>query len=200
MQNYKKYCKFANIMNRQNIIIRQATIDDAKLIAYAVGTAIGEELMQEHFGANWIDIIAEISCLDVSQYSYRNTLVAEINDTPAGVIVAYDGARLDELRTQTLRVIHQYNPDFTFSEDETEVGEYYIDTLCVLPQYRKRGIATCLITSLCEKVFAEGKNCVGLIVDFDNLDAERLYTSLDFKRIKTRIFLGHQMWHLQKTR
>ena len=183
-------------MNIQNITIRQATINDAELIAYCVGSAIGEEAVQEHLGANWLDIIAEIARLEISQYSYRNALIAEINNTPAGAVVAYDGARLDELRTQTLRIIHRYNPDFAFTEDETEAGEYYLDSLCVLPQYRKMSVATRLINALCEKVFSEGHNRVGLIVDFDNPNAERLYTSLGFKRIKTRNFLGHQMWHL----
>ena len=183
-------------MNIQNITIRQATINDAELIAYCVGSAIGEEAVQEHLGANWLDIIAEIARLEISQYSYRNALIAEINNTPAGAVVAYDGARLDELCTQTLRIIHRYNPDFAFTEDETEAGEYYLDSLCVLPQYRKMGVATRLIDALCEKVFSEGHNRVGLIVDFDNPNAERLYTSLGFKRIKTRNFLGHQMWHL----
>ncbi len=183
-------------MNIQNITIRQATINDAELIAYCVGSAIGEEAVQEHLGANWLDIIAEIARLEISQYSYRNALIAEINNTPAGAVIAYDGARLDELRTQTLRIIHRYNPDFAFTEDETEAGEYYLDSLCVLPQYRKMSVATRLINALCEKVFSEGHNRVGLIVDFDNPNAERLYTSLGFKRIKTRNFLGHQMWHL----
>ena len=183
-------------MNIQNITIRQASINDAELIAYCVGSAIGEEAVQEHLGANWLDIIAEIARLEISQYSYRNTLIAEINNTPAGAVVAYDGARLNELRTQTLRVIHRDNPNFAFTEDETEAGEYYLDSLCVLPQYRKQGVATRLIDALCEKVFSEGHNRVGLIVDFDNPNAERLYTSLGFQRIKTRNFLGHQMWHL----
>ncbi len=180
------------------ITTRQATINDAELIAYAVGTAIGEESVKKHLGTNWLNILTEISQLDISQYSYRNALIAEIDGTPAGAVVAYDGARLNELRTQTLRVIHQYNPNFTFSEDETESGEYYLDSLCVLPQYRKQGVATCLITALCYKIFNEGHTRVGLIVDFDNPNAERLYSSLGFKRIKTRIFLGHPMWHLVK--
>ncbi len=181
-----------------SITIRQATINDAELIAYTVGTAIGEESVKEHLGTNWLNILTEISQLDISQYSYHNTIIAEIDGTPAGAVVAYDGARLNELRTQTLSVIHQYNPNFTFSEDETEAGEYYLDSLCVLPQYRKQGVATYLIKALCNKVFAEGHIRVGLIVDFDNPNAEQLYTSLGFKRIKTRIFLGHQMWHLVK--
>lgn len=179
-----------------NITIREATINDAKLIAYAVGTAIGEESVQEHFGANWLDIITEIAQLEISQYSYRNALIAEIDNIPAGVVVAYDGARLDEFRTQTLSVIHRYNPNFEFTEDETEVGEYYLDSLCVLPQHRKMGIATRLIKTLYDKIFAEGHTRLGLIVDFNNPNAEQLYTQIGFKRVGQRIFLGHKMWHL----
>ena len=93
----------------------------------------------------------------------------------------------------------QYVNKINITEDETEAGEYYLDSIGVLPEFRKMGIATKLIKAMRDKIFAEGHTKFGLIVDFDNPDAERLYTSLGFKRIKTRNFLGHQMWHLQKT-
>lgn len=183
-------------MNRPNINIRKATINDIRLIAYAVGNAIGEAVMPVFCGTDWMNTIAEVASLETSQYSYRNALIAEVEGSPAGVIVAYDGARLEELRSETMRIIRKYKPDFTVSEDETEAGEYYIDTLCVLPQYRKMGIATKLIAAIHEKALAEGHAQLGLIVDFDNPTAERLYTKLGFHRVGTRIFAGHKMWHL----
>ncbi len=183
-------------MNRPNINIRKATINDIRLIAYAVGNAIGEAVMPMFCGTDWMNTIAEVASLETSQYSYRNALIAEVEGSPAGVIVAYDGARLEELRSETMRIIRKYKPDFTISEDETEPGEYYIDTLCVLPQYRKMGIATKLIAAIHEKALAEGHKQLGLIVDFDNPTAERLYTKLGFHRVGTRIFAGHKMWHL----
>ena len=183
-------------MNRPNIKIRKATINDIRLIAYAVGNAIGEAVMPMFCGTDWMNTIAEVASLETSQYSYRNALIAEVEGSPAGVIVAYDGARLEELRSETMRIIRKYKPDFTISEDETEHGEYYIDSLCVLPQYRKMGIATKLIAAIHEKALAEGHAQLGLIVDFDNPTAERLYTKLGFHRVGTRIFAGHKMWHL----
>jgi methylated-DNA-[protein]-cysteine S-methyltransferase len=54
------------------------------------------------------------------------------------------------------------------------------------------------VSAFCDKAFAEGHKRVGLIVDFENPDAERLYTSLGFRRIGTRPFFTHQMWHLQR--
>ena len=49
-------------------------------------------------------------------------------------------------------------------------------------------------------VWGEGHACVGLIVDNDNPQAENLYSALGFERVGTRLFFGHQMWHLQRTR
>jgi DNA-3-methyladenine glycosylase I len=196
LQNYEKICNFANIMNRPNITIRKATINDVRLIAYAVGNAIGEEVMPSFCGNDWMNTITEVASLETSQYSYRNALIAEVDGSPAGVIVAYDGARLEELRAETIRIVSKYKPDFAVSEDETEAGEYYIDTLCVMPEYRKMGIATKLITTIREQVFAEGHRKLGLIVDIDNPTAERLYISLGFRRVGMRIFAGHKMWHL----
>ena len=183
-------------MNTPNVNIRKATINDIRLIAYAVGNAIGEAVMPVFCGTDWMNTIAEVASLETSQYSYRNALIAEVEGSPAGVIVTYDGARLEELRSETMRIVRKYKPDFTNSENETEPGEYYIDTLCVLPQYRKMGIATKLIAAIHEKALAEGHAQLGLIVDFDNPTAERLYTNLGFHRVGTRIFAGHKMWHL----
>jgi hypothetical protein len=58
------------------------------------------------------------------------------------------------------------------------------------------GIATRLIKTLYDKIFAEGHTRLGLIVDFNNPSAEQLYTQIGFKRVGQRIFLGHKMWHL----
>ena len=58
------------------------------------------------------------------------------------------------------------------------------------------GIATRLIKALYDKIFAKGHTRLGLIVDFDNPTAERLYTQIGFKRVGQRTFLGHKMWHL----
>jgi predicted GNAT family acetyltransferase len=62
------------------------------------------------------------------------------------------------------------------------------------------GVGRALVEAFCNSAYAEGHNRVGLIVDYQNPNAERLYTSLGFKRIGTMLFFGHQMWHLQRER
>ena len=76
--------------------------------------------------------------------------------------------------------------------------EYYLDSLAVLPEYRGKGIGACLLHAFCERAFSEGAERVGLIVDIDNPNAEKLYVAQGFEYVGERIFLGHQMRHLQK--
>ena len=183
-------------MNNTNIIIRKATKEDAYLIAKVVGMAIGEESMPHYCGNSWMDVITHIARQDNTQYSYRNALIAEVDGSPAGAIIGYNGALLHTLRQPTFDIILQYVDKINITEDETEAGEYYLDSIGVLPEFRKMGIATKLIKAMRDKIFAEGHTKFGLIVDFDNPTAERLYTQIGFKRVGQRTFLGHKMWHL----
>ena len=180
------------------IDIRPACVADAPIIAQAIAMAMGEECAALLCGPEYMKVLEQVAMAEGTQYSFKNALIAEVDDVAVGAVVGYDGALLNLLRAQTLGIIHRYNPAFVFSEDETEVGEYYLDSLYVKDQYRKLGIATCLITAFCDRAFSKGHTRVGLIVDFDNPTAERLYSSLGFERVKKRTFLGHQMWHLQK--
>ena len=182
-------------MSKPNILIRKATQNDALMIAEAVGMAIGDGSVQGYCGENWLNVLAEVARLESSQYSYNNAFIAEVDGTLAGAIVGYDGAQLPTLREQTLAIINKYNKiDVTI--DETEPGEYYLDSLYVRPEYRKIGVASKLIATFCQNAFNNGHQQVGLIVDFDNPSAEQLYTQIGFRRVGQRTFFGHQMWHL----
>ncbi len=116
----------------------------------------------------------------------------------AGAIVGYDGARLSELREGTFAVLRECTGRVPVVADETEVGEYYLDSVGVLPEFRGCGVGQALVAAFCDRAFAEGHERVGLIVDCENPNAERLYTSLGFARVGRKRFLGHDMWHLQR--
>ena len=180
-----------------NIQVRKATIEDAATIARVVAMAIGDASATDYCGPDYLNVLEEVVKLEDSQYSYRNALVAEADGVPAGAVVGYDGGRLHPRRQQTLSVIHRYNPTLVMAEDETEAGEFYLDSLAVWPEFRGRGIGQALLEALREEAFRAGFPCVGLLLDFENPKAERLYTSLGFERVNTKTFLGHRMWHLQ---
>ena len=176
--------------------IRKATKSDAPLIAKVVAMAIGEEGSKHYCGDNHQSVLEEIARLENSQYSYKNTIVAEVDGMPAGAAVAYDGAKLHYLRKATLEVILKHTEKEMQIADETDASEFYLDSLAVLPEYRSRGIGAQLILAVKEIALNEyGKN-LGLLVDFENPDAERLYKSVGFERMNVKDFLGHKMWHL----
>ncbi len=174
------------------ITIRAAAIDDAELIATVVCMAVGYG--REH---PIYPVFRELAEREVAQYSYRNALIAEVDGVAAGALVGYDGARLAELREPIFPLLEKYLGETLQIEDECEAGEFYLDSLGVLPQFQGLGVGARLLTAMRDRAFAEGHQRVGLIVDVNNPRAERLYTSLGWRRVGEKRFLGHRMWHLQ---
>ena len=183
----------------RKIIVRAAVREDAAIIAEAVAMAIGDETaLRNYCGEEYIAVLTEIARREATQYSWQYALIAEVDGMVAGAIVGYDGAELYPLREGTFATLRDCIGRTPTIVDETSEGEYYLDSVGVLPQFRGLGVGRALVSAFCDKVFAMGHNRVGLIVDYENPDAEKLYTSLGFRRVGTRPFFNHQMWHLQR--
>ena len=186
-------------MDTAKIIVRAAMPKDAAVIAQAVALAIGDEVtLRSYCGDDYIAVLTEIARRDATQYSWRNALIAEVDGVAAGAIVGYDGAQLRALRNATFTVLLECIGRVPNILDETVRGEYYLDSIGVFPQFRGLGVGRALVETFCDEAFVAGHERVGLIVDYDNSQAERLYTSLGFERVGTRLFFKHQMWHLQR--
>ncbi|MBR5813531.1 MAG: GNAT family N-acetyltransferase [Bacteroidaceae bacterium] len=181
-------------MIEKEIIIREAVAADAPFVALVV-------LMALHYDESHplYEIFKELAARTDAQYSYCNALIAQVDGEVAGAIVGYDGARLYELREPLLALVRERQGREIEIEDETSAGEYYLDSLAVLPKFRGRGVGSMLLSSAAERAFAAGHKRVGLIVDYDNPRAEALYSSLGFECVNSTTFLGHNMWHMQKT-
>ncbi len=188
-------------MESRNVTIRPATVADAALIAKAVAMGIGDvETLENYCGADYESVLTDIAATTGTQYSWQNALVAEVDGQGAGAIVGYDGAKLYDLRKGTLQVVMDRVGKIPAIADETQPGEYYIDTLAVLPEFRGMGIGKALIDAFCSNVFRQGYTCVGLIVDDQNLSAQALYVSLGFEQVGLTPFFDHLMFHLQLNR
>uniref|UniRef100_UPI004055B12A GNAT family N-acetyltransferase n=1 Tax=Alistipes sp. TaxID=1872444 RepID=UPI004055B12A len=186
-------------MRGSKVILHQARPEEAEVIARAVAMAIGDEAtLRAYCGDDYLAVLSEIARREGTQYSWQHALVAEVDGAPAGAIVGYDGVRLAELREGTFAVIREQIGHTPTLCDETEAGEFYLDSVGVLPEFRGCGVGRALVVALCNRAFAEGCERVGLIVDCTNPEAERLYTSIGFRRVGTKVFLGHPMWHLQR--
>ena len=131
-----------------------------------------------------------------SQYSYRNTLVGMDGDRLVGIAVSYDGGRLHELRQAFVEAAKTcIGKDHSGMDDETQAGELYLDSLAVLPDYRRQGIARRLLKATKEKADRMGLPCVGLLVDKGNPAGEALYVSEGFRYVNDNSWGGHPMKH-----
>ena len=96
----------------------------------------------------------------------------------------------------TIIISHKFTRKLHNIEDETDASEVYLDSIAVLPEYRGLGIGKQLLLALKEMSHEKYGKDLGLLVDFENPDAERLYKSVGFERMNVKDFLGHKMWHL----
>ena len=189
-----------------DIRIRDARREDAEAIGRGVVMALHDEIALDFAGsADRLPLVYKVfttlAAADNSQYSYRNTLVAETADGAiAGILTAYDGSALHRLRDA---FIHEANStlgtEFVEEEmdDETSDDEIYLDSLAVFPEYRGQNLAKRLINAMAERHSASGKP-LGLLCEpgYDHL--LKLYGSLGFRETGMRKFAGKEMHHLQR--
>lgn len=175
-----------------DIVIRPAVVDDAPLLALVVCMALDQDETYPFY-----PVFCELTARNDAQYSYCNAYVAECDGVPVGAVIGYDGAHLHELRKPLYEAMMRHMGHTIEVEEETSAGEFYIDSMAVLPQYRGKGIGRRLLTHMRDTAFARGHRRVGLLVDCTNHAAEALYNSMGFSRINPTTFLGIPMWHLQ---
>lgn len=193
---------FADILQANSVIIRKAVKSQAADIARLIMMAMTDDCClyfcgNSHGLDDFYRMITMLVEREDSQYSYRNTLVAMDRDKVVGISVSYDGGRLHELRHAFIEAAKGYlGKDHTGMDDETQAGELYLDSLAVLPEYRRKGIARRLILATKERADAMRLPCVGLLVDKDNPTGEALYYSLGFRYQNDSRWGGHPMKHL----
>lgn len=176
--------------------IRQATKDDVKFVARGIMMALHLEDTDEVYA----DIGNHICSREDVLYSYRHTLIAWEDGIPVGMCLCYDGNGYHDIRIRT----HQLFPhtdssesmDFDHFEDETHEGEYYIDSLAVIPEYRRRGIARALMLAQIKKGSDLGIPVATILVDPENPDAQKLYFDLGFKYQEDVYAFGQIFWKL----
>ncbi len=186
------------------VTVRHARREDAPTVARLFMMAwpmdsflaMSPELTEESFA----EMVREYVAADGTLYSYANTFVAEADGVVAGAICGYDGARCRELKRPILEDFARRFPDANNSfgdYDETEAGEFYLDSIGVDPSMRSLGIGSKLFEAMLGYAAENGFSRAGLLVDVDNPKAEALYFRLGFRQCGFKDFFGHQMKHLQ---
>lgn len=189
----------------RTIIIREARKEDAARIAQLFLLAWPVEEMAQASGISpemLLESVTGFAEREDTTYSYTKTFVAEAvglgSGVGAGLVVGamcgYDGADYQALKQPIVDILGK---DSAFAQlRETEAGEYYLDSVGVLPEHRGKGIASRLFEAHFKRAAAQGHKVAGLIVDMDKPKAEALYVRLGFKHVGNKDFFGHEMKHM----
>jgi ribosomal protein S18 acetylase RimI-like enzyme len=180
-------------------LIRKATSSDSKAIAACLLIAM-EDIVYKFIGeedpVKARTFMLYLVSKEDNQYSWQNCWVAQDDLKVVAAISLYDGARLRELRQPVIEYLKNLNRDLHL-EDETQAGEYYLDTLGVSLDRQGKGIGTALLRFVVDEFVTRRGQTLGLLVDELNPDAKRLYLKLGFKTVERKVFMGKNMEHLQ---
>ena len=180
-----------------DIIIRKADRTEASQIAELFMLAWPVEQIIETNGITYAQLhqsMTSVAAMSETIYSYENTFVAVSDGKIVGAMCAYDGADYQRLKQPIVNVLGN---DSGFAKlKETEAGEFYLDSVGVLEEYRGRGIASKLFAAQLQRGGSLGHKVAGLIVDVDKPQAEALYTRLGFRYLDDKDFFGHTMKHM----
>lgn len=166
-------------------MIRKANKDDkvAKLIIQSSGEVFKD--MNINFENKKEEICQFLFRSDQNKFSYQNTLVYEIGNEIAGLIIVYKNEKtLIENQKKILEL--KYNVPINISA-ETFPGYTYIDSVSVVEKFQGQKIATKLIN----EVFEKEKKC-SLIVNKEKTKTIRFYEYLKFSKVKELKLFGNQ--------
>lgn len=180
--------------------IRKAKQEEASIIAPIILLAM-EDIVYSFIGEKSkkkaVSFMSTMISQPHNQYSYQNAYVGIENEKIISAAIVYDGSRLPELRKPVAdEICQRFNRDF-HPEDETEPGEYYIDSIGVHPDFQGKGFGTEFFRFLIEEYVLNAGQTLGLLVDKDNPAAKKLYLKLGFRYVKDKILEGKEMEHLQ---
>lgn len=174
-------------MEKDKVVIRPATEADVPLLARNVLDAVGMSEPEEETMAQVTEMCRRTDVL----YSWKNTMVAEINGLAVGTLTCYDGVDYSQMREVTFPIIARNSGyDYSDMEMETGPGEFYLDSMAVLPEYRRQGVATALLKAGIARARALGISQASIVVSPDKPDAQRLYESLGFQFQKDMFLFG----------
>lgn len=182
----------------QGLIFRQATIDDA----YFIAKGFHEAMLMADTPDDRVRMFAETVCVrDDVLYCARNTIIAESEGRRVGMLTSYDGSRYHDMRIKTFDIVKKVmGVEFPGMQDEAKEGEYYLDSLAVVKEFRGNGVGRALL----EEGIRRGKETMSprpkritLAVDPVNVRAQKLYESLGFKRAEDIFIFGHTYWMME---
>ena len=178
-----------------DITIRDAVPTDVPFLARCVMAAVGTLDMAEKAEDNpAYETICELCAMEHSLYCWNHFRVAVDTKTgePIGSLLAYDGKRYARARDLAFSyAAEKTGTDLGDSDMETCKGEYYLDSMAILPQYRGHKIGHALIQDAIEQGKQLKHSRFTLIAEKEAESLKAYYSVLGFIPEEEIIFFGH---------
>lgn len=182
------------------ITIRQANPLDAPAIAPLIYEAIGDIAHRLTGEQEREQVLATLEALvrgEDNRHSYKNTFVAVEQTTLLGIVVLYNGVDGEQLDRALEKWLAAKDAP-TALDVEAHADEYYIDTICVTPQARGKGVGTLLLAFSEQAARDSGYNKLSLNVETAKLDARRLYERIGFVVTEPWTIIDEPFHHMVK--
>ena len=167
-----------------NLHIRDARPSDAPFLAECIMAGMHMYEFEDILNDDMSDILERLTACEErtdTLYSHARTRVAEIDGTPVAALLSYPGALYRELKEKTFREFWPaFFQQFAADDPETDPGEYYLDSLAVLPAFRHQGIGQAMIKDSMQIGIHKGFTRIALVADSEMPHLVSLYGSLGF--------------------
>lgn len=184
-----------------NLLVRQAAELDAQQVAPLIYEAIGDiagRLTGAHENKDILSGLEELVRSEDNRHSYLNTYAAYGEEKILGIIVLYDGKMGKDLDGQLMKKLQEKHGSSYHIDVEAHDEEYYIDTICVAPDARGRGIGTMLLHFAEQQAKKLGYTKLSLNVETEKTKARRLYEREGFVVTEPWEIIGEPFYHMVK--
>ncbi|GLC90189.1 GNAT family N-acetyltransferase [Lysinibacillus piscis] len=183
------------------ITIRQAQPQDAfavvPLIIEAIG-AIANRLTGEQTDEAVERELTILFKREDNRHSYLNTFVAIEDEEILGILVYYNGKQAIQMDANLVQWLEAKNAPSIVIDKEAHEDEYYIDTVCVTPASRGKGIGTLLLQYAEQLTQERGGQKLSLNVETEKINARRLYERIGYVIIEPWSIIDEPFHHMVK--
>ncbi len=184
-------------------MIRRAKKTDAPQVSellYIILDEMDIPMLKVYDKPKVLEFIGKAFNSEAGRFSHNNVTVKEMEGRAVGMAVAYHGADAARLDRELAAIIRD---TFSLCEDiildkEADEDEFYIDSLCIMPEFRGMGIGTELLKSLQEEAGGNSFAKLSINVELNNTRAQRLYESMGYLTEKEMEIAGHSYFHMIK--
>ena len=204
----------ANDFIKAQVTIRDAREDDAEFLAQVIlaaahlsdmgadttasaDTANNADTANSNGTATSAGALTAICRRTDTLYSWRNARIACACGKRAGAMVSYPGDIYVAARNITFPLL----PGLTQAQiDATDIetlpGEWYLDSLAVLPEFRRAGLGKMLVMDAIERGRNAGYAQFTLLAEKSSTHLVEYYTRLGFTIESEKLYLGNAYWRM----